>query len=707
MDDFHKISQETVLEAYKGIPETSYLSNITEASVEMAHSLDAHQGIEHASAYSNYAHFDNMLPGHSGRTEFTRDTYEYFRPSEAIPRKYSDIIRTIDGIYSSVSVVRNMIDLMSDFASEGIEVCHPVPHIDKFYKDWFRKVNGAERSERFLNGIYRHGMVVIRKFYGNLNKKQRKQLDQYVIAKNIELQKLNISKYKLPLKYEFLNPGLFEHKNYHEVNSPPQYTFKVPKEIFSEDLFNNQFAQHKEINLDPSKVYIAYYKKDDWKPKPTPFLYPIIKSAIMLEKLFLADSTALDGATSKIRIFKLGHHVDPKNIIYPSNAVMSKFADILKSNPGSGTIDIVWNSAIDMIESSSEAYKFLGEAKYVPHLTQIYEGLGIPSSFVGAGSGTTNNYISLKILMKRLIAGQTKLRDFWDSQIKEVQLAMGFAEPATVEFNYLELGDEESEKNLLVQLLDRDILSSERVLKVLGYDPRLENIRVMKENKQRSSGKRADKAGQYHNGEKDFTLQKVALERGWYAPEHVGLQKAPGSEDIVSPNSERMQVMEKSKTNPGNADNGSKGGPGGRPNGAKDKVQRKTPAFAPKIKAALDIWAEETQNKIDSILKDSILATYNKKSYREFTTEESSNYELLKFGVLSNIKPFSPISEDAVHSLLDKTIDSELLSQYNKLYKDTMQVTAKKISLGSLRSIQRNAYINWLETIVDLEEENN
>lgn len=702
MDEFHKISQNTSLDAYEAKPDSAFLADYMAPSEAMTHSLDNH-GV--ATAYSSYGNFDNLLPGQSGRVEFTRDTYEHFRPSESIPKKYSDIIKTIDGIYSSLGIVRNMIDLMSDFASEGIEIVHPVPHIEKFYKEWFKKIDGIERSERFLSCLYRHGMVVIRKYYGKLNNKQRKNLDQYILAKNIELEKISYSKYNIPLKYSFCNPGQFEHKNYHEINSKPQYTFKVPKQLFSEDLFNCQFAQHNEIRLDPDKTYITYYKKDDWRPKPTPFLFPIIKSAIMLEKLFLADATALDGATSKIRIFKLGDHTDPKNIIFPSSSSMYKLAQALKSNPGSGTIDIVWNSAIDLLETSSDAHQFLGEEKYVPHLTQIYEILGIPSSFVGSGQGTTNNYISLKILMKRLIYGQTKLREFWNAQIKEVQLAMGFAEPATIEFNNLEFGDEESERNLLVQLLDRDILSSERVLKVLGYDPRLENTRVMKENKQRQSGRRADKAGQYHNGEKDFTLQKVALERGWYAPEHVGLEKTPGTEDIVSPNSERIKSMEKAKTDPGSANNGSKGGPGGRPSGAKDKVKRKTPAFAPKIKAALDVWAEETQNKIDEVLKDSILATYNKKSYRELTTEESSNYELLKFGVLSNMSPLVTATKDSIYSLLNKDIDSELLSQYNRLFKDTMRITAKKISLSSLRSIQRSAYINWLETNIDLEED--
>lgn len=675
----------------------AYITNPSEQVKESTAAVDAYTGIQHSLGYIN--NFDNILPGQSGRTEFTREAYEHFRPSESMPKKYPDIIRAIDGIYSSLSIVRNIIDLMSDFGSEGIELVHPVPSIEKFYKEWFKKVDGIDRSERFLSSLYRHGMVVIRKYHGNLNKKQRKNLEQYVHAsEDIKLSKMPASKYMVPLKYIFYNPATFEHKNFHKPNEAPVYSIKIPKEINIQNSFEKyDYFNYKEVSLDSSKVYVAYYKKDDWKAKPIPFLFPIIKSAILLEKLTLCDSAALDGAVSKLRIIKLGDISNPQFPILPSPTTVSKLDQILRSNVSGGTIDVIWGPDIDLIESSSDISSFLGQDKYVPFITQIYEGLGIPSSFVGIGQGTTNNYISLKILMKRLSAGRARLIEFWEEQIKEVQMAMGFSEPAQIEFNNLELGDEESERNLLIQLLDRDIISAERIQKILGYDPRLENKRIMREYKERKSGRRIDKTGQFHNGEKEFTLQKVALERGFFAPEHVGLEKSPGSESIESPNEIRLKEMSsRQAVNPADKSNDSSKGPGGRPRGAKDTVKRKTPSFSPKIKASLDLWTENTQNVIHNILKETALSIANKKSFRELTTEETLNFEILKFSVLSNIEPFSKVGLNLILEALDKKINRKMLETYEELKLEASSILNKQLTSEDKKLLQKNSYINYV-----------
>lgn len=699
-EDMIEHNEHSQFETYTPPGVSMYLSDPSAENSENKRVIDSYSSVtRYARAYSEYGSLEDMLPGQSGRVEYNRDTFEFFRPGQVIPKKYPDVIKKIDDIYSGVAIVRNMIDLMSDFAMEGIEVVHPVPYIEKFYKEWFRKVKGPDRSERFLSGIYRHGMVVVRKYHGTLNRKQRKNLEEYgLAASDVELNKIDFSKYNIPLKYVFYNPACFEHKNYHDINATPEYVIKVPKNMFSNEYGNSGLSQLEEKSIDPTKLYVAYYKKDDWKTRPTPFLCPIIKHANMLEQLTLADQTALDGAISKIRVFKLGSIQNPEFPIYPSPTMAEKLDSILRSSTSGGTVDIVWGPDLEIVETNSDIHNFLGQEKYVPHITQIYEGLGIPSSFVGSGSGATNNYISLKILIRRLVSGRDRLIEFWNTQLKEVQLAMGFAECAKLEFNNLDLGDEESERNLIIQLLDRNIVSEETVQKILGYDPRMESKRISREHKEREAGRRQDKAGQYHNGEKEFTLQKVALERGWYAPEHVGLEKEEGSEEEKSPNDQRMQAeKEKQATNPAQKDNGSSGGPGGRPRGAKDKTKRKTPAFSPKIKAALDIWAEDAQNKIDAILKTAILHAYSKKSYRELTSEECSNFELLKFGVLSNIKPLSDIKEDIITSSLSKSMKLELKEIYDELYKQTLEALGKKISLSGLRSVQRKAYIEWLE----------
>ena len=41
--------------------------------------------------------------------------------------------------YDKVGIIRNIIDLMGDFACQGIRLVHQNPRIEKFYNDWFSR----------------------------------------------------------------------------------------------------------------------------------------------------------------------------------------------------------------------------------------------------------------------------------------------------------------------------------------------------------------------------------------------------------------------------------------------------------------------------------------------------------------------------------------------------------------------------------------
>lgn len=679
-------------------PENGYMINpdFSDSAVasEVGNAMREYDGIHHAMA--NWQNFDDVLPGQSGRPEFNRGHYEHFRPSEAIPKKYSDIIKAIDNVYASLSIVRNVIDLMSDFACEGIEIVHPVESIQKFHKDWFDKVAGPDRSERFLSGLYRHGMVVCRHFNADVSYKGLK--DQVTLSEKF-LEKRKIKPNNIPIKYLFYNPAYFSHKNYHNLSEEPKYEVRIPKELPSDQGFSKDslsFYDSVPIEVDAKRLSVSYYKKDDWSSKPLPLLYPIIKHALMINKLNLADSAALDGAISKVRIFRVGN-LEKDNMIWPKAGAMETLNQVLRSNTGGGTLDLIWDPAIDIIESKTDIHEFLGQEKYTPHLSQVYEGLGIPSSFVGVGTGTTNNYISLKILMRRLMSGRAKLVDFWNKQLKEVQLAMGFNEPARLEFNHLDLADEESERQMLIQLLDRNVISEEKTRKVLGYDPRLEDKRIKREGRARKSGRKPEKASQFHNPEKEFTLHKTAMERGYFAPEHIGLTKEPGTEDVEAPHEARMSGDKRGEV--GNKDNEAKQGPGGRPPGSKDQTKRKTRKFSPMIKASLDIWALEAQNKISDTLRSSILETFGCDNFRQIHVNDFDTIELFKLGVLSNIDPMTQVTDEIIDSVLGAKVDPEIIKEYKTQKAEIEKLTSSKLSLEAQRALQRSVYIEHYENL--------
>ena len=345
--------------------------------------------------------------------------------------------------YDKVGIIRNVVDLMSDFASQGLVLVHPNKNIEKFYRKWFSQVDGIDRSERFLNYLYRTGNVVVKRRTAKLNKKKEIDLRRAAGA-DVRIEDLPTKKREIPWIYDFLNPLAVdvEDPGMYAVGKP-SFFLNISKHTYQSllkssqnnknafktlpvDLQKRVTSGERRIPLDSENTFFYHYKKDDWLLWANPMIYAILDDIGMLEKMKLADLAALDGAISSVRLWTLG---DFDQKIVPTKAGLNKVRDILASNVGGGTMDLVWGPELQFTESQSQVYKFLGAEKYQPVLTSIYAGLGIPPTLTGAsgsGGGYTNNYVSLKTLIERLEYGRQVLSKFWLQEIEYVRRAMGF-----------------------------------------------------------------------------------------------------------------------------------------------------------------------------------------------------------------------------------------------------------------------------------------
>lgn len=635
--------------------------------------------------------FESVRPNISARPETTRQDYEYFRPSEALPRRYKQIVIACDNLYYSFELVRNVIDLMSDFACQGIKFVHPVKSQERFYNSWFQKVNGFDRSERFLSNLFRYAMVVVEARNGTLNIDIEKEYYSYAAGETQKKVERTKSK-ELPLQYIFHFPGIVTPRN--NINAE-QVLYQVEtqdKNIeYSSDIPQMGFTGQKRP-LDPTRTYVAYYKKDDWYVKPIPFLYPLIQHAIMIKKLALADSAALDGAISAVRIFKLG------NLEYklaPTDVAVGKLDEILQSNVVGGTLDIIWGPDIELIESKTDVHNFLGEEKYVPHLQRLYEGLGIPPTLSGhGGTGTTNNYVSLKVLMKRLQYGRKLLLQFWEAQIKLVQKAMGFARPARVEFDFLDLGDEASEKALLIQLADRNLISDEKLQSIFGYDSDMEKARLNRESRERRSGRRVDKRSALSDP-LDDALYKIALQKGFVTVKQLGLELEPDTDKEKTPFDKQLDAQKQrgKEANPSQPGKQARG----RPVNSKDSTKRKQKAFKPKIKASLMMWAADAQNKITNIVKPQFLTLVGKSNLRQLTEKEAAHYEKIMCDLLFSTNPFDRVDTKYITVLLSANMKNSYDEFRNYVHGVELEMN-RHLSLEERKKAQLFMYCNLKDT---------
>ena len=597
-------------------------SSKSRAMERFSDSIDAYDGISKA----NHRTFLDIEPNRSVRPSFDRHDYHAFRTNERVPTKQKHIIKMCMEAYDKVGIIRNIIDLMGDFGSQGINIVHENKSVEKFFKQWFKKVDGKERSERFLNNLYRTGNVFVYRSDAAISP----DIVRYIksMGSDITVKLPSIKQDVVPWRYNFFNPltinmkngdlNLFlGRKNFEISNKSFLDNFQkdnIPAKILEtlpSDLKSKIKNGERSITLDENKLSVYYYKKDDWQQWANPLTYAILDDIIMLEKMRLADLSALDGAISNIRLWTLGS-LDHK--ILPTRDGVNKLRNILASNVGGGTMELVWGPDLKYTESNSQVYKFLGSEKYQSVLNSIYAGLGVPPTLTGMasnGGGFTNNFISLKTLVERLQYGRDQLTKFWTKELELVRRSMGFRKPAHIIYDQMSLSDEAAEKNLLIQLADRSIISHETILDRFKEIPAVEKVRLNREAKERDKEK---------------------------LPEKVGPFNPPPKEEIPDSN------------------------PNGRPKFKQDEKPRKkrveTPKNTPGV-ADLIVWANQSFDLISEVPNTAFLSVCNKKNMRQLTKAEVGSLESLKVDILTNL------------SVMYEKVDAEYINEVIKSNKKT------------------------------------
>ena len=673
--------------------------NDKDALERASENLSSYQGMMSASASSRT--FLSMEPGLSVRDSYSKNSYYGIRPGEEPPNHQQDIMQRCMSAYDKVGIIKNVIDLMGDFGSQGISLVHSDPNAQKFYRRWWEEIGGSERSERFLNNLFRTGNVIVKRRYVKLTKVNQRTLTKG--DEDLKYLEEKMSTRRIPFVYNFLNPTTIEVDGGETAlfSGDKKYFVKISKKIRDEfkkknstlknlpvDIINALKNNQERIELKPETIEVFHYKKDDWQLWAYPMINPILDDITMLEKMKLADMSALDGAISNIRLWRLG---DLEHKILPTKAAIDKLRDVLATNVGGGTMDLVWGPEIDFKESNSQVYKFLGNEKYGPVLNSIYAGLGIPptlTGIAGQSGGFTNNFISLKTLIERLEYGRNMLSKFWNGEIRKVQKAMGFKNPAYIHFDHMILSDDSSEKALLIQLADRDVISLETVRERFGENEEIETARVKRESRARESYKIPPKAGPYHNAQQEDEFNKIALNKDQISIEQVSRVKrnpqAPiGQEPGANPKSENPK-----QPSPEN----------GRPKNARDTKPRKQRRANPRTnpgKASALIWAISAQKKIADSLLPSFLAHCNKKDSRTLTKSQSNEFELLKLSVLSHLELFQEITDEVILGILESepNLTPLILSEIASLKQDFFNSNSKEPSLEEMRQIYCFAYV--------------
>lgn len=706
----------------------------TKVSKQYGNALDKSQPIMRSTG-AIASRFQNIDHNTSVRDSASSLDYAWFRPGEQIPHHFRDIIASCMGGYQKVPVIRQVIDLMGDFTSQGIRLVHEDEQIQNFYNEWFRKVDGPNRSERIANILYRCGNVIVKRADAKLNPDAVQAWKTTVASTDLSHEDDAVpGPYEVPYRYTILNPLIVEVLGEHVAafTGKVHYVLKLPSTFYNtlslpltsfdpsiltegmpRDLQQAMDRNERYLLLDSDKLVCLFYKKDDWDVWAYPMLYSLLDEIILLQKMKQADMTALDGVISHIRVWKLG---SMEHKIFPTNAAITKLSNILLNHLAGGAMDLVWGPDLELDQTSTDVANFLGSEKYEFCMNQIHNGLGIPAAIGRSKGSMSDNFMQTRILLERLVYGRNVLNGFWQGEIRRVQQAMGFKTPAKISYDHIVLNDETAEKALWIQALDRNIVTVESVQERFGLIPEIENLMLMKEKKARDSGKMAVKVSPYEDPEPDLSLSKIGMQTGIITPSELppkfNLHLKEPSEDhqeikdnMFPPPPEPAQPAKpnpvaKPKSVKGQGQPKPKGVSGqGKPRGAGDKGKRKQRIAKPSSKASLSPSeefirltqkAQQWQKVIAQVIDPYFLEKYNKKSMNDLEAAHAIEAGKFKMNLLLNMPP---------NAAAEKTVVEDALNDPLDVYNDIMENDYKKLCGEFSKKLDRSLTPEDTQTI--------
>jgi len=443
--------------------------------------------------------------------------------------------------YKGFGVAKNVIDLMANFAAEGLKIKHPSKTVERFYQRWAELVGLQGRIKDMLRYYYKYGNVFIyttpgvidQGAYDTMRRARAvdfKSLDfvrgntndpilEDRIKKVKKEQTKLVSEREIPWRYTLLNPfqmelrgskffgssrwvfvldeqtttslksGLIQYKSPYvdfldesDINLPPEFA-KLARELSVEAL-PGETNDPRVVDLEQTRLWTMHYMKDDHEDWADPLLWPVMADIYYKNKLRQMDISVCNSVINAVTVFKIGNL---KEGYIPPKEHFSKFAEFLRTP--TQAMNMVWNDALSIENSFPPVDKILGMAKYESVDRDILRGIGVPDVLLGGGDGAnfSTGFLGVRTLLERLEEGRDTIIEWLNSQLRSIAAVMGHRRLPKVSFGRMSLRDEKAEKQLILALLDRNVISVEAVLDAFGEDFEIELERMRDEEKIRDT----------------------------------------------------------------------------------------------------------------------------------------------------------------------------------------------------------------------------
>ena len=404
----------------------------------------------------------------------------------------------------------------------------------------------------------------------------------------------------------------------------------------------------KVVQLDQDKLWVLHYMKDDHEDWADPMVWPVMNDIMYKNDLRAMDRSVINSTINAITIFKLGNMKD--GFVAPPEHY-KQFAQMLRTPTHSH--NIVWNDAIEMESNYPPIEKILGVEKYRSVDKDILAGLGIPGILVdgGAGGSFSNAFLQVRTLLEKLEDGRTEVLKWINKQIRMIAEIMGHRDVPQIRFGQMSLRNEEEEKKLIIQLLDRNVISAERVHEVFGIETVIELERMRREKKLSEE-------------------EDILIKHGPYTDPMNDLSQ----EEMKEMDFEQQQEMMDMKVKQLNKQQKQNKPPRGRPGGSKGIPQQKKRETKPQgeglgsVNAAtyesMKYGVSALYDVVENILTSRMLKLRSVKYKKSLGKEDRQNLENLIELVFSNVYGSDEVNDDFVDSILENPRINDRVKAY-------------------------------------------
>ena len=406
-----------------------------------------------------------------------------------------DAIILCQKAYYNFSQFRNVIDMMTEFSVSNIYLRGGSAKAREFFDALFKKLNILSFQDKYFREYYRSGNVFTYRFDATVTQDDLSKITQTfgaVVPLNPNNQKaqpiddakkpkkLDDGGLKLPVRYIILNPAdvrLLGTANfgiaiYQKILTEYELMrLRYPQTPEDEELYQSlpddtkKLIENKKMTfvplfLQPGKMYITFYKKQDYEPFAVPMGFPVLEDINYKYELKKMDMAISRTMQQMILLVTAGTDPDKGGINQKNLEALRKLFE--NQSVGRVLVADYTTKAQFVIPQIAD---ILDPKKYEVVDRDINNGL---NNILLGGEKFANQVQKTEVFLARLMqARQTFLSDFLFPEIKRISQELGFKNYPVPHFEDFNLKDSDSRARTFTRLMELGILTPEEGIRAI------------------------------------------------------------------------------------------------------------------------------------------------------------------------------------------------------------------------------------------------